>query len=177
MDWVLGIKEIFSGDDKELNVAYIPFLILGANLIPGLTYIFCFKRDWFIGWEVTRLMILSVTLTAPIFILNCIIMRQYIFYKLMARNLYVMERATEEDLRGMGEELSTRSQKVLYETGKKMVLVFPLILMFIYNMGYSNYIHKYKLLLLIICETMFFVGPTLYHMQRFKKAVKDNRDR
>jgi hypothetical protein len=62
----IGLEKI-----KSLSASTILVMILG-NTIPGFLFLFIFKRGMFLSLDLFRLSIISISISSPIYILNCI---------------------------------------------------------------------------------------------------------
>lgn len=200
IDQLEKLKNIMNENDSEIESMYAIVLAVVANIIPGILFLFFYKRNLFLEFDFWKLILISVSVTVPIFMMNYWIItmqasikilsdpeklaRQAIMNDSKKNKLKNSKKNKKEDTHNQATELiidelyntfMTRNKNILYITSKKMIFIFSVILISFYYLDLKEYLLIYKIYIFLYIELIFFVAPTLFDWIGFKSFLKKQR--
>lgn len=186
------LKNIMSENDSEIESMYSIVLAVGANVIPGIIFIFFYKRIYFLEIDFWKLILITVSLTVPIFMFNYQIIAKQTAIGILsnpkkigsqAKENYLKnnnntptplsnEKATEIVMDELLNVFSRRSKNILYITSKKMIFIFSITLIIYYYLGLKEHLLINKIYIFVNIEVIFFILPTMIDYFKYKKSIK-----
>lgn len=160
------------------------------------TYFF-YKRTYFIEWDLWKLILISISLTSPIFMLNYWLINIQISINILSspeklalqayenisknQTKKPFKKELEKDSDSRAREiiidelyttLTTRNKNILYITSKRMLFVFSVTLISFYYLNLTEYLLRNKLLIFIYIELIFFIIPIIRDWFDLKKRLR-----
>lgn len=196
IDKLEQFKNIMNENDSEIESMYAIILTVAANIIPCTIFIFFYKRIYFLEWDFWKLILISVSVTSPIFMLNYLIINIQTSIRIFSNpnklanqvNQDIMNKRknktkssnksqdnyTDNEFRQIIVDelyttLTTRNKNILYITSKSMLIIFSVTLISFYYLNLTEYLLKHKVLIFLYIELLFFVIPTIVDFFNLKK--------
>lgn len=202
IDQLEKLKGLMNGNDSEIESMYGIILAVATNIIPCTIFIFFYKRAYFIEWDLWKLILISISLTSPIYILNYWIVNMQTSINILSSPEKLAQQAHEnisknQTKKPLGKKpeknsddrareiiidelyaaLTTRNKNILYITSKRMLFVFSVTLIGFYYLNLSEYLLRNKLLIFLYIELIFFIIPTISDWVTLKKKLREFKDK
>ncbi|WP_028829867.1 hypothetical protein [Proteocatella sphenisci] len=198
IDQLEKLKGLMNGNDNEIESMYGIILAVATNIVPCTIFIFFYKRSYFIEWDLWKLILISISLTSPIYMLNYWIINMQISINILSSPQKLAHQAYESVIKNQTKKssekysdekvreiiidelyttLTTKNKNTLYITSKKMLIVFSITLIGFYYLNLSEYLLQNKLLIFLYIELIFFIIPTISDGFALKKKLKEPKDR
>jgi hypothetical protein len=185
------IREAINKSDKEIESLYVIILTVIANVSPGLLYTFFYKRKYFIEWDLTKLILISLVICISLYILSYILVdwqsRIETFMNTDSIAIAASEKlkkkyknqtkdkvSEEELMKSIVDEylnvFNNKNKGVLNRTSCRIILGYSFILALFYYSNLSEWFLKNQIEVIVYSEISFFVLPLLVSL--IKLSIK-----